>query len=389
MSRPLIVHVLHRFDFGGLENGLVNIINQLPSAEFDHAIVTMTGFNPAFAARLEREVPIYSLNKRAGKDLGWYWRLFRLLRKLKPTIVHTRNLGTLEAQLPAWLAGTQYRIHGEHGWDVYDPKGEVRKYQLLRRLFSIWVHTFVPLSSELEHYLRHKVGIPARKIQRICNGVNLQKFAASAKSMDDSREGALKLPADWPFDQAAFVFGCVGRQEKIKGHQDLLQAFKDLLATPEGKHCRLCLVGDGSMQVELKRWCDTQQLADQVWFAGSRDDIPTLMRRFNCFVLPSHAEGISNTILEAMACGVPVIATRVGGNGDLVEAGITGLLVPAQSPQDLTRAMQQLASDRGLCGQMGERAHQRATTLFSLDAMINKYAELYRLAARYAQQSHN
>jgi len=126
--KKLIVHILHRFDVGGLENGVVNLINHLPEAEFEHAIVAMEGFSSEFAKRLNRKIEIFSVDKKPGKDIGVYFRLYRLLRKLKPDIVHTRNLGAIEAQVPAFLAGVKYRIHGGHGWDIYDPKGDVKKY---------------------------------------------------------------------------------------------------------------------------------------------------------------------------------------------------------------------------------------------------------------------
>lgn len=131
---PLVAHIIHRLDVGGLENGLVNIINRTPPERYRHAIICMIDYNPAFRARIRREgVECHALHKREGKDLGVYFRLRRLLSELRPDIVHTRNLSALEAQLPAWLAGVRCRVHGEHGRDVHDIDGRNRKYNLLRR----------------------------------------------------------------------------------------------------------------------------------------------------------------------------------------------------------------------------------------------------------------
>ncbi|MCP5160713.1 MAG: TIGR03088 family PEP-CTERM/XrtA system glycosyltransferase [Hahellaceae bacterium] len=367
-DKVLIAHVLHRFDVGGLENGLVNLINRLPADEFDHAIVTMEGFNPEFAKRLNRDIPIYSADKKPGKDFGVYIRLYKILRKIKPLIVHSRNLGAIEAQLPALLAGAKFRVHGEHGWDVYDPKGEVKKYQQIRRVFSLLIHRFVPLSKELENYLLKKVGVPQRKIKRICNGVDLSRFSCETHSRPD----------DWPFDLNDVVFGCVGRLEPIKGHMDLLEAFQRLHSRLPEKKIKLCLVGDGSQRERLALFVKENGLQEVVYFAGNRRDIPELMSVFDCFVLPSHAEGISNTILEAMASGLPVLATRVGGNEDLVEEDVTGVLVEARAPEKMADAMQTLAENAELRKNMSSQGKRRVHDFFSLQIMVDQYADLYR-----------
>jgi len=120
--RPLIAHIVFRFDYGGLENGVVNVVNGLPESEFRHAIVALTEAT-AFSSRLKRaDVSVHALGKRPGKDPAALLRLFRLLRTMKPTLVHTRNLATIEGALVAALAGVPCRIHGEHGWDVHDPE---------------------------------------------------------------------------------------------------------------------------------------------------------------------------------------------------------------------------------------------------------------------------
>ncbi|HHQ42191.1 MAG TPA: sugar transferase, partial [Chromatiales bacterium] len=138
--RPLVAHVIYRLQTGGLENGLVNLINRLPRERFRHAVVCLTEAT-AFAARIEREdVRVHELRKREGNDPALLWRLWRLFREMRPAIVHSRNLAALEAQLPAALAGVPCRIHGEHGWDVHDPDGRSRRYRLVRRLYRPFVH---------------------------------------------------------------------------------------------------------------------------------------------------------------------------------------------------------------------------------------------------------
>src|SRR5437588_11360567 len=129
---PLITHIVYRFDVGGLENGIVNLINRMPPQRWRHAIVSLTDIASDFTRRIERtDIDYIALRKQPGHLVREYPRLHRLLRKLEPAIVHTRNLAALEATVPAWLAGVPVRIHGEHGWDMQDPHGLRHRYRLV------------------------------------------------------------------------------------------------------------------------------------------------------------------------------------------------------------------------------------------------------------------
>ncbi len=362
-----VCHVIHRFATGGLENGLVNLINHLPQEKYQHVIVTMQGYDPEFAARLNVEVPIYSLDKKAGKDFGVFVRMFRLLRKLKPDIMHTRNLATLEMNLPGYLSGIRRRIHGEHGWDINDPDGSVKKYQRLRRLVGNFIHLFVALSKEQERYLLERVGIKRDKVTRICNGVDLSRFSN------------VKQKSNQEINEDKLVIGCVGRLAPIKGHSVLLRAFKNLLqnVSPQIDNLELQIAGEGDELSRLSALAEQLDIGDKVKFLGNQSDIPAVLAGFDLFVLPSHAEGISNTILEAMAAGLPVVATRVGGNADLIAEGETGVIVDVNSPEALAKGMLSIVNDKNLRDQLGQKAQLRAQTEFSLEVMVNRYDGLY------------
>src|SRR5262245_19594056 len=160
---PLVVHIVFRFDYGGLENGLVNLINHMPAQVARHAVVSLSEMTD-FARRIERsDVEAYALGKRPGKDLSIYVRLYRLLRRLKPDVVHTRNLGTWDCQVVAWLAGVHRRVHSGHGWDTLDQEGQCKKYRLLRRILAPFVRRHVALSRELEEWLIAETGISTDK----------------------------------------------------------------------------------------------------------------------------------------------------------------------------------------------------------------------------------
>jgi sugar transferase (PEP-CTERM/EpsH1 system associated) len=371
-SPPLIAHVIHRLDFGGLENGLVNLINLLPADEFRHAVVSLTTAS-SFRNRLRPGIEVIELNRRDGQDWNLYRHLYRTFRRLRPAIVHTRNLATLEAQLPAWLAGVRGRIHGEHGRDVHDLDNKARKYRWLRRAFVPLVQRYIPLSQELERYLGAEVGVSARKIRRICNGVDTARFAPAehARAWLDAA----------PFAAAGrIVIGSLGRMAAVKDPLLLADAFIRLVAQlPEGR-ARLALVmaGDGDLRPRVAARLAEAGLASICWLPGSRNDTAEFLRALDIFVLPSLAEGISNTILEAMASGLPVVATDVGGNAELVRTGVTGALVPRADPEALAAALYRYVADPELRRAHGMAGRERAVSEFSLENMVANYAKVYR-----------
>lgn len=371
-QRPLILHVIHRLDTGGLENGLVNLINRLPEQRFRHAIACMTDFTD-FRQRIERsDVEIVALNKRPGLDPGAQVRLYQTIRRLRPNIVHGRNLAALDGLLPARLAGVRACLHGEHGRDESDPDGRSSKRLWLRRLHAPLVSHFSTVSDDLRRYLIEGVGIAASRVTRIYNGVDTQRFAPAMSPYRSAFPSALR-------DPRLLIFGVVGRLQAVKDVPGLVQAFAiaSRSAGSEGKTFRLVVVGEGPERLRIEAEVRRNSLDDQVVLLGERSDIPRLAVGFDVFVMGSIAEGISNTLLEAMACGLPVIATRVGGNPELVEAERTGLLVPRQDPQEMARAMSRYAHDAALRAQHGAAGRERAERQFSLDAMTRGYLELY------------
>ena len=371
-SAPLVVHVIYHLAVGGLENGLVNLINHLPAERYRHAIICLTDYTDFRNRITNPDVNVYVLHKRPGKDLRIYLELYWLFRRLRPDIVHTRNLSTLEAQLPAMLAGAPHRVHGEHGRDISDLDGTSTKYRLLRRLFSPIVQCYIALSRDLEGYLKDRVGIPARKITHICNGVDTDRFRPSGGA-----EKAI-LPGNFQGDDRV-VIGTVGRMEAVKDQLNLASAFIRLVeGHPDGgENLRLVMIGDGALRQPALALLREAGLGDIVWLPGERDNVPELLRSMDVFVLPSLAEGISNTILEAMATGLPVVATDVGGNSELVLEGDTGFLVPRSDPDALAATIRRYTDDTGLRQEHGERARQRCETEFSIKVMVKNYQDLY------------
>ncbi|MEI8570899.1 TIGR03088 family PEP-CTERM/XrtA system glycosyltransferase [Methylomonas sp. LW13] len=369
---PLIVHIIYRLGIGGLENGLVNIINNLPEDSYRHAIICLAD-STEFSQRIKRQdVIVHQLHKRPGQDWASFYAVYRLLKQWQPAIVHTRNLAAIEYQICALLAGVPYRVHGEHGWDVFDPDGSNVKYQWLRRGLGLIIHRFIPLSQHLQNYLLNRVGISSDKITRICNGVDTKTFYPRAGSRPIPDGCSLNL-------HEKLVIGTVGRMHGVKDQLTLVRAFIDACQqSPEfAQIARLLLIGDGPLRAEALDLLSAASLIDKAWLPGERDDIPQILRSLDIFVLPSKAEGISNTILEAMASGLPVIATRVGGNPELVLDGKTGCLVEKEDVKGMSSAMRELVLDDGKRRHLGEASLQRIQAEFSIDSMVNRYRQVY------------
>lgn len=373
--RPLVMHIVYSFDVGGLENGIVNLINHNLAAKFRHIVVALTHCAPEFCRRVARDdVEFIALDKGPGHGAKLYPRLYRLFAEYKPAIVHTRNLAALEAAVPAWMAGVPVRIHGEHGWDVSDPGGMRRKYRLMRRVYRPFVSHYIALSGHLADYLARGVGVPESRLTRICNGVDTTLFHPAP----NHHHGMMK---DSPFNASDLVVvGTVGRLQAVKDQVTLVRGFVHSLELlgDAGSKLRLCIAGDGPLRVAVEAEIERAALGDRVWLAGNRADVPEAMQALDLFVLPSLAEGISNTILEAMATGLAVIATDVGGNGELVVAGETGALVPAADPAAMGAAIARYATDGELRARHGDAGRARVEAEFSLDGMVRRYLSLYR-----------
>jgi sugar transferase (PEP-CTERM/EpsH1 system associated) len=370
--RPLIAHVVYRFDVGGLENGVVNLINRLPEERYRHAVVALTEVT-GFRHRIVRDdVRYVALAKPPGQGIREWPELYRLFRQLRPSIVHTRNIAGLEASFPAMLAGVPVRIHGEHGWDSADPDGLNWKHRWTRRAYRLAVQHWIALSSHIERYLCDAVGVPASRLTRICNGVDTQRFQRA----HEAREAIAGSPFN---DPSLWLVGTVGRLQTVKDQVNLVRAVAHALGASAEARARLRLViaGDGPQRAEVEAAITDSGLQRHVWLAGVREDVPSILRGLDAFALPSRVEGISNTILEAMACRLPIIATRVGGNPELIEDGATGRLVPPGDPSALGAALLELFNAPMVARRLAEAARAECERRFSLDRMVGDYAALY------------
>ena len=368
---PLVCHIILKLDYGGLENGLVNLINTMPADAYRHAILCLSHATD-FRSRIARpDIPILEAHKKAGKDIGAYLRVWRMLRRLKPAIVHTRNLPTVDMLAVARAAGIRRLVHGEHGLDIIELDGKNAKYNRLRRATRAIVGRYVAVSADLRTWLTDEIAVPPDRVSLIYSGVDTDRFRPRG---DDTRA----LP-DGFAPPGAVVVGTIGRLEAVKDQVTLAQAFATLLRDrPELRRTvRLVMIGEGRLRGDIEAILAAGGVGDLAWLPGFRDDTPALYRSLDLFVLPSRREGVSNTILEAMASGLPVLATAVGGSPEIVADGETGTLVPAAAPDAMAQALGDYVSRPEMLAAHGAAGRAQALDRFSMAAMVAGYRRVY------------
>jgi sugar transferase (PEP-CTERM/EpsH1 system associated) len=356
-----VMHVVFSLQSGGMEHGIVKLVNGLDPARVRSAICsTIPG--GALKPLVNPGVAVHELNRRPGNDPRLVIDLYRLFRRERPHIVHTHAWGTMvEGLIAARLARVPVVIHGEHG---------TLQLTSRQRYVQRWgwraADQVLSVSSRLAERLARDVGFPLPRVRTLRNGVDLTRF--SRVDRVDARK-ALNLTLDEP------VLVTVGRLVPVKDHETLLESVQRLCR--QGMSPTLLVAGDGPLMEALASRAAALGIDAHVRWLGHRHDVESVFAAADVFVLSSQSEGLSNTILEAMAAGLPVVATRVGGADELVLDGLTGLLVPPGSPEALAEALASVLRDPEARRAMGAAGRERAHAEFSLDAMIGRYEALY------------
>ena len=369
LTRPVrVLHLVPQLRvMGGMERVLVKVLNGLNN---ERIVSAVCDFEPEHEALpcpgLNREVRVHVIGRRRGNDPGLVWRLVRLLRGERPDIVHSHTWGTLcEGYTATRLAGHASFVHGEHGTMELRP----RNISVQRWVWSR-ADALLSVSSRLADRMAREVGIPRERVQVIRNGADLQKFGSISSA--EARRGL-------GLDTRQFVFGTVGRLVPVKGHETLLTALAEL--RKQDTSALALIAGEGPLRGNLEARANALGVAPAVRFMGDRRDIARVLAALDVFVLTSHSEGLPNTVLEAMAAGLPVVATDVGGVAELVNHDLTGLLVPPNDPIAMAQAVRTLAVDPERRLRFGDAGRTRAAAEFGLARMLADYERLYMTLA--------
>jgi glycosyltransferase involved in cell wall biosynthesis len=336
----------------------------------DNRIVCMDG--PRVAALRALGIPVHVVHLPRGlqpwKLVAALFETTAYLRRSQADIVHTHcSVPGLVGRLAAWLAGVPVIIHTVHGFHFHEGTSWLARlpYLTAERLCGLVTDTLLTQNrSDLEQAERLGIG-PRGRRRQIGNGIDLAQF--------HPRPGRSR-PNQTP------ILTCVARLEPVKNHRMLLEGAGIL--NRRGLRFRLRLVGDGPLRPEYQELCRRLGISAQVEFLGYRNDIPELLAETDIAVLTSIKEGLPRAVLEAMAMGLPVVATRVPGTREVVRHGETGFIVEVEDTEGLADALGRLIEDPALRVRLGEQGHRMALEEFDEHRVVDALRELYRSRLR-------
>lgn len=362
-----VTHVVFDLQGGGMESLVASISRSLSRTPVRCSVITLSGR----AGRIGEELrPVLDhlevLTPNRGGSLLLPLGLVRALRTLRPDVVHLHSGAWYKGALAARLAGVPFVVYTEHGRIHHDPWLARRLDSLAARLTDV----VVPVSHPLAEYMTDALGIPARKLEVIENGVDT--IALSPGDPSPAARARLGIPP------GVLVVGSVGRLERVKGYDRLLTTLASLQRRrSHGPPWFLSLCGDGSVRPELERLSEELGIRDSVGFAGWIDASAEVYRCFDVFAVTSRSEGLSLSLLEAMACGVVPVVNDVGANRDVLGTALAGNCVPDGAWDQFGVLVERLLADPARRAATGALAAERVRDRFSLERVVMQYLEVY------------
>jgi glycosyltransferase involved in cell wall biosynthesis len=358
-----IVQIISTLDRGGAEKQLALLATGLPREEFEVHVCALTGGGPYEQELVRGGIPVAAMGKRWKFDPVCWWKLRDYLVRLRPALAHTwmftansyGRTAAVSAKVPRIVASERC----VDSWKAWHQLAIDRR--LARSTDAIVVN-----GRGVEQFYREQ-GIPAGKLRLITNGIGP---APPSDVTHDELCRELGLPAE------ARLIGAVGRLWHQKRIKDVIWAADLLKVTRKDVH--LLIIGEGPQREALERFRELCLIEDQVHFLGARSDVMRLMPHFDLLWLASSFEGLPNVIMEAMSAGVPVVATDIWGNRELVVHGETGFLVPVGDRAGLARCAYKILEDGELRKRLGETGRRRILAEFSVETMVARHAALYR-----------
>lgn len=364
-----VLHVVESLDRGGLERVVCDLV--MEQTRQGHTVEVFCLFSPgAFAAELEDAgIRVVAGNKRTGPDLAILFALRDTSRRSGNEVVHTHNPVANYYACAAELTSWHYRpiVNTRHNMGARNPNDRREK---LFRLSVARTGKVAMVSPQVSKRFIDDGIVPAVKAVVVMNGIPLRRYVQANPSTRAAARAALAIDAD------AFVIGSVGRLVDVKNHQLLLAAVAPICRSHS--KVQVVLLGNGELRGELEQQARSLAIAGSVHLLGERSDIPQVLPAFDVFAMPSRSEGHSIALLEAAAAGLPTVATAVGGNPEIVQHGITGLLVPSEDEASLRAALTSMLENCEQRDSLAAQARKWAERTISVEAMAHNYEQLYR-----------
>lgn len=359
-----LIQILTGLGIGGLENVVIELVSNLDRRRYE-SIVCSLDRNETRAGELEKMgIKIIYMDRKPGIDYFLPFRLAKVFKEEKIQIVHTHNSTCyFYGILAAILAKIPILIHTEHGRNFPDKKITMA----INRLLSWKVDRIITVSNILRHLLNRYEKISLEKIQVVSNGINSKFFTNNYNKAEIKKR--------FGFNQEDRLIGIVARLYPIKDHRCLFNAFCFLIK--EFPEARLLVIGDGPERGRLEQLALDLKIDKKIIFLGNRQDVPDLLSVLDIFVLSSQNEGMSLTLIEAMASSLPIVATNVGGNSELIKDGVNGTLVSSGNPLSLSQAIIQLLNDGPKARRMGNAGRRVFEELYTVNKMVRNYERIY------------
>lgn len=350
-----------------MERVVIDVANGLDSARFHQTICCISRKGEA-AQLLSEHVRLIDLGKGNQADRLMPLKIARIIRREKPDIVHSQSWSGIDTAIARLIGGRVHLVHSEHGRNFPHLESEPTTRRIARRALYHFADKVFAVSNEVrDHYCR-QTGYSPERMSVIPNGIDVSRI-------DEADGGGAREEFGIAGDD--FVIGTVARLDATKDTITLARAFAKLHQSHHNPKFKLLIVGDGSERAKLEAFAADQGLTTSVIFAGLRQDVPRLLKAMNVFALSSLSEGMPITVLEAMAAGLPVVATKVGALPDLAEEGLTGFLVEPEQPEAIAERLAELLANPELAKSFGAEARRKVEREFGIDLMLRRYAELY------------
>jgi glycosyltransferase involved in cell wall biosynthesis len=367
-----IMHILGNFGVGGAEMGVVRLINALPKDSTRHFVCSL-GPDLSMQELLPHEVPYFKLN-RHKPDYSVFIPLYRLLKWTKTDVAHVNNLAPwFDTAVASKLAGCQC-LETFHGVEQSIIQFSTFKKTLFRAASAL-TSGIVSVSDSAAQLLSALTGIDQERIAVVSNGIDTRSFKPTSDMLKTELRKKLKLPS------RKILFGCVAGLRSVKNHEGLIIAFAKALKSESGsifeRMAHLILVGNGPLEAYLKELCIMLGVENRVHFMGRCNNVLDFLQAFDVFVMNSRTEGLSYAVLEAMACGLPVIVTNVGANPRLIANGQEGFLVAEGDDRQMADRMKYATEHTGEMVAMGRNARNKVRESYSLEKMIDSYLKIY------------
>lgn len=364
-----ILHVFNYVGVGGTELTALRLVRSLQGGPFENRLCGLRGADHEMLSTRFPEVDVVTGTYQQRDSRSQFAFLREAIRAYRPQVVHSRNWGGIEAVFAAKSMRVPVVIHSEHGYELETMNGFPLRRRLLRHVAYRMADSLFTVSNQLRTYHAQQGWVSDKVFQVIPNGIDLPQFAAGTQAKSASKQ-SLGVAAN------RFVLGTIGRMVGVKDQATLLRAAEQLVAKNLDVH--VLLIGTGPHETLLRNQVNSSPaIRDRVTFVGQTQKIADFFRIMDAFVLPSLAEGMSNVLLEAMASGVPAVATEVGGNAEIMEHGVSGLLFPPGHAELLAQRVAELYRDPDLRRRYADCARRRVEDQYSLARMVDAYSRLY------------